>query len=545
MRRFLGLTLAVLSITTVAGAQGPRGGQEIKIVKQFDKNNDGWLNTEERKAARQYVSGRGVGRGGRGFPGGRGGGASPTRGQTLKPGDVKRYPNAALYDEGVLRTLFFTFEDADWERELEDFHRTDVEVAATLEVDGKTYRNVGLQFRGNSSFGVPSGAKRSLNVSLDLADSRQSLGGYRSLNLLNSHEDASMMRAVLYSHIARQYLPAPKANFVRVVINGENWGIYQNVQQFNKEFLQENYKENGGSRWKVPGSPGTPGGLEYWGDNPSSYKQVFQLKSKDDPAQWAALVNLCKVLNQTPIDQLEKALAPILDIDGALRFLAVDIALLNGDGYWTRASDYEMYRDTAGKFHIVPYDMNESFSSGGGFGGFGGRGGFGPDGFGPPDGFPPPEFGLPEFFGPDDFGPRGRGGRGGRGGGRGGRGRDDFGDFGGGGPGGPGGRGGRGGGGNADALSGLQDSSKPLRSRLLAVPALREKYLGYIRDIATKWMDWKNLGPVVDQYRNLIDADIKTDTKKLDSYESFVAETTGAGRSFQAFAANRRQVLLQ
>jgi spore coat protein CotH len=545
MRRFTLLTLATLSMTITAGAQGPRGGgQELKIVKQFDRNGDGWLNAEERRVARQSAAGRGGGRGGRGF---RGGFTTSSPGQKLTPKDVKSYPNAPLYDGTVLRTLFFTFQEADWERELEDFHDTDVEVAATLEVDGKTYRDVGVAFRGNSSMSVPSGAKRSFNVSIDLAHSNQTLGGYRSLNLLNSHEDPSMMRAVLYSHIARQYLPAPKANFVRVVINGENWGVYQNVQQFNKEFLQENYRESGGSRWKVPGSPGSRGGLEYWGDNPSAYRQVFELKTKDDPAQWAALINLCKVLNETPLDQLEKALTPILDIDGALRFLAVDIALLNGDGYWTRASDYEMYRDASGKFHIIPYDMNESFASGGGPGGRGGgRGGRGgPDGFFPPDGFGPPEL----FGFPDDFGPGGPGGRGGRGGpgGRGRGGPDGFGppdDFGFGGPGGPGGRGGRGGA-NVEALSGLQDSSKPLRSRLLAVPALREKYLGYVRDIATKWMDWKNLGPVVDQYQKLIDADVKADTKKLDSYESFLASTTGAGRSFQTFAATRRETLLR
>ena len=55
---------------------------------------------------------------------------------------------------------------------------------------------------------------------------------------------------------------------------------------------------------------------------------------------WEALVALCKVLNQTPPGRLEAALTPILDIDGVLRFLAVDNVLINGDGYWTRASDY-------------------------------------------------------------------------------------------------------------------------------------------------------------------------------------------------------------
>src|SRR6185295_15413081 len=281
-----------------------------------------------------------------------------------------------LYDETILRTLFFTFENSDWEKELEDFHGTDVDVPASLVADGKTYRDVGVHFRGNSSYMmVPEGRKRSLNVSLDLAHADQTLGGYKTLNLLNSNEDPTFLRAVLFLHIAREYLPAPKANFVRVVINGENWGIYANVQQFNKDFLKENFKETSGARWKAPGSPGGRSGLEYMGDNGAAYKSFFEIKTKDDPAQWNALAQLTKVLNQTPPDQLERALSPIFDVDGALRFLALDNALVNNDGYWTRASDYSLYRDASGKFHILPHDTNETFSVGGGPGGRGPRGG--------------------------------------------------------------------------------------------------------------------------------------------------------------------------
>src|SRR4029079_193359 len=161
--------------------------------------------------------------------------SSPSRGQAVAPAGVKSYPNSAFYDESVLRTLFVTFEEPDWEREMEDFHGTHVDVAATLLVDGKTYRDVGFRFRGNSSYGmVPTGFKRSFNISLDMAHNDQTVGGFRTLNLLNSNEDPTMMRAVLFFHIARNYLPVPKANFVRVVINGEDWGIYQSVQQYNK-----------------------------------------------------------------------------------------------------------------------------------------------------------------------------------------------------------------------------------------------------------------------------------------------------------------------
>ncbi len=61
------------------------------------------------------------------------------------------------------------------------------------------------------------------------------------------------------------------------------------------------------------------------------------------------------------------------------------------------------------------------------------------------------------------------------------------------GPGGPGG----GGGVSLDPLVGIDDPSKPLRSRLLQVPALKAKYLSYVRTIAEKSLDWKKLEPVI------------------------------------------------
>ena len=350
------------------GGFGPPGGQTRKLVKDFDKNGDGWLNQDERVLARESAKSGGFGGkgfGGKGF-GGKGGfgkGVEPSRpGPKVSPGEVAHYPNAKLYDSAILRTIFLDFDNPDWEAELQDFHGTDVDVPATLTVDGKKYPNVGVHFRGMSSYmGVPTGSKRSLNVSLDMADKKQRLGGYKTLNLLNSHEDPSMMSTVLYSHIARQYIPAPKANFVKIVINGESWGVYCSVQQFDKVFLKENYKSDAGTRWKIRGSPGGRGGLEYLGENVAEYKRIFEMKGNDNAAAWKALINLCKVLNETPPDKLEAALRPICDVDGLLWFLALDVALINNDGYWVRSSDYSLYLDKAGKFHFIPHDMNEAF----------------------------------------------------------------------------------------------------------------------------------------------------------------------------------------
>ena len=65
------------------------------------------------------------------------------------------------------------------------------------------------------------------------------------------------------------------------------------------------------------------------------------------------------------------------------------------------------------------------------------------------------------------------------------------------------------------------DPDKPLLSKLLAVPALRTKYLGYVRSIATEWLDWKKVGPIAERYQALIADDVKSDTRKLDSFEGF------------------------
>ena len=584
------------------GPGGPGQREEQKLVKQFDQDDNGWLNTAERKMARDAViadrengggeeGGRrgfgGPGRGGpgRGGPGGRGPASEPGKpGPAVSQQDVATYADKPLYDTSVLRTVFIEFENNDWEIELEDFHDTDVDVAAKMTIDGKTYPNVGIKFRGASSYGhVSRGSKRSFNISLDMADKKQNIDGYETLNLLNCHGDPSMMSTVAYSHIARQYLPAPKANFVHVVVNGESWGLYDSVQQFDKKFLSENFNGSKGTRWKVSGSPNGDGGLRYLGDDVDQYKSRFEMKSNDGKKEWAALMELCRVLNETPLDQLESALAPILDIGGTLKFLALDVALVNSDGYWTRASDFNIFRDSSGKFYMMPHDMNEAFAMAGGRGpggpgrrgpegdaGRGGPGDSGPPGgrrggFGGrgPDG-PPPEGG---FGGRGPDGPQPEGGFGGRGpsgpqpeggfGGRGPGGPPSEGGFGGRGPG-PGGPGGRGPGGgpghggvDLDPLIGLDNERMPLRSRLLAVPALKERYMQYVKQIANESLNWQNLGPVVEGYRDLIAPVVKADTRRLSSWEAFEAATSSkdssaddAPMSLRKFAVERSKFLL-
>ena len=110
-------------------------------------------------------------------------------------------------------------------------------------------------------------------------------------------------------------------------------------------------------------------------------------------------------------------------------------------------------------------------------------------------------------------------------------------------PGGPGGMrmGGPGmGGPELDPLIGLADATKPLRSKLLAVPGLRTKYMGYVRQIATKWLDWNTVGPLAQRYQALIADDVRKDTRKLDTFEAFESGVGG----LKTFTERRRTFLL-
>jgi hypothetical protein len=388
---------------------GRPGGDRLQIAKQFDRDRDGILSKPERVAARLYVhdqrrekvvgdvmrndknadgkvteeemSSRRRRRGpsfsdmdtngdgaidiaeagktlfqARSAPEGR----DFTGAERLLP-SFERDFGSGLYDEGILRTLFLEFEDDDWLDEMHDFYRTDAPVPADLIVAGKTIRTVGVRYRGNSSFGsVPPELKRSIDIEIDHGDKDERLLGYKTLNLLNAHDDPTFMREVLYSRIGRQYIPAFRGNFVKLVINGESWGIYPNIQQYNNDFLEEWFGSRGGVRWKGRGS------LTYDGNDLESYYGRYLVKTDDAPDEaWDALIELCRVLKETSDEELIEKLNPIFNIDGALWSIALENIFVD-EGYLTRGSDYNLFRDVSGRFHLLQHDGNEVFNRPGG-----------------------------------------------------------------------------------------------------------------------------------------------------------------------------------
>lgn len=104
-------------------------------------------------------------------------------------------------------------------------------------------------------------------------------------------------------------------------------------------------------------------------------------------------------------------------------------------------------------------------------------------------------------------------------------------------------------------LAGLDENDKPLLAKLLLVPAFKERYLGYVHDIAEHWLDWKKLGPAAKQFHDMVADEVQKETHKANSYEHFIQDfdqdtTEGprdgdAAASLKSFAIERRKYLLK
>ncbi|MBL8750070.1 MAG: CotH kinase family protein [Planctomycetes bacterium] len=517
------------------GPGGPGGpmGQNLEVVERFDRDGNHRLDAAERKAARAWIVENrpqrpgpgGPGPGGFG-PGGFGPGgpppdvdeparddATPKNGRRVALGDVAKFADRPLFDPDCVRTFFLDFPDADWFDELTAFYRTDVAIPAKVTVDGRVYEDVGLGFRGNTSYQMARGRKKSFDLAFDFVHEDQNLLGFRNLDLLNSHEDPSFLREAIHGEIANRFFPAPRVALVRLVVNGEDFGIYAAVQQFDKDFLRDHFGTTKGDRFKVPPDFSGGGGLRWLGEDPGTYRRSYQLKSgsgeKADKA-WAGLVDLCSVLERTPAEDLERILPQHLDVDASLWFLAMDNAFADDDGYESRASDYLLYRDPHGRFHPIPRDNNEVL--------LGQRSRPG----GGPGGGPGPVPGRDRRDGPDGP-PRGPGGR--RPGG------------------GPGST-------AATPLEMANRADRPLMRRLLEVPAWRQRYLANLRVLAKDVFTAQDLGARIDRRRAAIDDLVKHDAHALYGYAAFVQafaksdDGAPAPRSLMAVVAQRRKAIL-
>ena len=275
---------------------------------------------------------------------------------------IARAQEVDFYDDTVLRTLRLEFAQSDWWDQLRQNYGTDVYVEADLIVDGVTYPQVGVKFKGYSSYLFSDGEKKPFKIKLDAFVPGQELYGYDSIRLNNCWTDPTFVREPVMYNLLRDYCPGSRCNFVVLEINGENWGVYVNDQQKDRKYMSQWYLADTGNRYKLTEFGGN---LLYYGTDWRDYDRYYDSQADDNPDPWNDLIHFCDVLNNTTVGEtLTDALRPICDLDGTMWMLAVNNVFSNMDSYQEWGNNFYVYHDDYhDRMEVMIHDLNMSFGT--------------------------------------------------------------------------------------------------------------------------------------------------------------------------------------
>ncbi len=267
-----------------------------------------------------------------------------------------------FYDIDTINNIEIIFTETNWDEILDSLYAVGNEerLIGTAIINGVQYDSVGIRYKGNSSYN-PNRIKNPLNIKLDHIIDDQLIDGYGTLKLANCFKDPSFVREVLSYEIARNYLPAVKANFINVYINGNLIGLYTSVQSVDKFFLENNFYCNDNAFFKgeltnlPPQEPVVVWGC--FGPDSTNYFNYYELKSDTG---WSDLIEFLDTFNNNTA-----TVEDVLNVDRHLWMLAFDILMVNLDAPVNFGHNYYLYKDDAGQFNPIMWDLNENF---GGFG---------------------------------------------------------------------------------------------------------------------------------------------------------------------------------
>ena len=243
---------------------------------------------------------------------------------------------------------------------------SDREFHAIFVFDNGTVRDtidpVGFRLRGNTS---RQSKKKSFKVSFNTFTPGGKYYGVEKLNLNGEHNDPTVMRSKVMWDILRKWdIPAPRANHVRVYINGAYYGLYINVEHIDEEFALSRFGNKDGNLYKCL----YPADLAYRGTDPDNYKiwsgsrWVYELTTNEEENDFSDLAAFIGVLENSQNGSLVCDLDALFNTYDYLKVMAAQIFCGDWDGYLYNKNNFYLYHNTlTGKFEYIPYDVDNTF----------------------------------------------------------------------------------------------------------------------------------------------------------------------------------------
>jgi hypothetical protein len=304
---------------------------------------------------------------GQGGVGGSAGSGAPTLSSGL-PGD-------AVFAGAQVLDVELTIAPADHQQleehgDLEQYVPASVRLGSA-EQPGVEFAQVGVRHKGSYSLhhcwddfdGVRSYdaecARLSLKLKFDAYDPEARFDGLKRLNLHAATGDATRLHDLLAYQAFREFgVDAPRALPARVSVNGQLKGLFIAVEDVDGRYTKAHFPEaSDGNLYK-----------EVW-PNAGAVDAEFvgALQTNEEAADVSGMRAFAEAIARSTPATLADELAPFVDVDALLRYIAVDRALKNWDGimaFYSPRSPHNFfwYHEDGpdGRFHLIPWDLDNT-----------------------------------------------------------------------------------------------------------------------------------------------------------------------------------------
>jgi hypothetical protein len=223
-------------------------------------------------------------------------------------------------------------------------------VNARVTVDGQAYEDVALRKKG--FMGSLSTVRPSLKLNFGRLVEGRTIDGMKRMTLNNNKQDPSHThQCMTYALFASAGLMAPRCNFARVVVNGEDLGIYTHVESVKKPMIARYFEDDSGNLYEGQGTDFIP-----------EHREFIELKTNEMENDRRDFDKLSAAL-MAPDDELLERLAQVIDLDAFFSFWAMEVLTGHWDSYSGGRNNYLAYHDPSSeRFYFIPWGTDGAFS---------------------------------------------------------------------------------------------------------------------------------------------------------------------------------------
>jgi len=222
-------------------------------------------------------------------------------------------------------------------------------VSATVHDGHMDYRGVEIHLKGSSSFRAVDD-KPGLTLSFGDQTGASLFHGLRKIHLNNSVEDPGYLNEHLGHDLFRAAgLPAPRAGYALVELNGRKLGLYVLKEGFTEDFLAGYFADTRGNIYEA----------EFGHDVDQPMKRNSGRGTKQDQSDREKLA--AAALDPDVRGRWEH-LERVLDTDQFLKFMVTEVMICHRDGYCLARNNFRIYHDLASdRVLFLPHGMDQLF----------------------------------------------------------------------------------------------------------------------------------------------------------------------------------------